>query len=859
MTKTNVDPDSISWSSETDEKKSSVPQRVRDLGSETKTDGQERLSADGDGRLEDLLGASHNTDFVMEKVATISTEEARSILEGAIEYHEDDPNFPDKTMSKIKSLVKAFSLGEKDESSEFDLKFEAVLIGYISPYPEVRSVVDATDDVDIPVETIRAYFLGIVFIITICGVNQFFVTRQPKISISAAVIQLFLYPTGKILEKLLPDWGFVIRGTRYSLNPGPWSFKEQMLATCMMHGSISATNVSTNLIPVQHLNVFYGNKWAGIGFQLLVQFSSQYIGMGLAGTMRRWVVYPVRALWPTILPTIAMNRALLKAEKATTVHGWSISRYWFFWVVFAIAFGTYWIPGYLFTALGTFNWINWIAPNNFNLAVISGSTLGLGFNPITTFDWTVINHGFDPLSMPFYTALNQYSGLVLSAFAIIGMYWSNYKYTSYLPINTNVLRTNTGEPYSVQKILTNGLLDEKKYQKYSPPFYSAGALLDLGTNFVFYPLTITLIFLSEWRTVYESFKDTIKDLRNPLRSNYAKFHDVHSRMMARYKEVPDWWFYAVFLGGLGLTIASITSYPTRTSVPGIIIVLVISFICLIPISLLQSVTGYSFGIGTMTDMISGYLWPGNPSSMMIMRIYGNAIDSTAEAYIGNQKLAHYSKIPPRAMFRVQILGTLLQCLVTIGVLNWQMSNVGDLCSPTQPQRFRCASQRNFYAGSITWGAIGPKRMFDGMYPVLKYCFLMGFLLAFPFHLLKLKFRRYLRYVNPMLIIAGMSNWAPYNLSYFTPGIYVSFAFMFVIRRRYLGWWEKYNYILHSGLTAGVALAAVVIFFSVQYTSVQLSWWGNSVSSSGIDGGEGRQTLLPLPEVGYFGPPPGHFP
>ncbi|KAK9244004.1 hypothetical protein V1506DRAFT_542853 [Lipomyces tetrasporus] len=61
-------------------------------------------------------------------------------------------------------------------------------------------------------------------------------------------------------------------------------------------------------------------------------------------------------------------------------------------------------------------------------------------------------------------------------------------------------------------------------------YISAGALLDLGTHFAFYPLTITSILLSEWRTVYESFADTIKYMRNPVRSNYAKFHDVHSRM-----------------------------------------------------------------------------------------------------------------------------------------------------------------------------------------------------------------------------------------------------------------------------------------------------------------------------------------
>lgn len=38
----------------------------------------------------------------------------------------------------------------------------------------------------------------------------------------------------------------------------------------------------------------------------------------------------------------------------------------------------YWLPGYLFTALSTFNWMTWIAPNNLTLAILTGSNLGLG-------------------------------------------------------------------------------------------------------------------------------------------------------------------------------------------------------------------------------------------------------------------------------------------------------------------------------------------------------------------------------------------------------------------------------------------------------------------------------------------------
>ncbi|KAK9366609.1 OPT oligopeptide transporter protein-domain-containing protein [Lipomyces kononenkoae] len=263
-------------------------------------------------------------------------------------------------MDKITKLINVSSEDEKDNLYEFDVKFQAVLIGYVSPYPEVRSVVDATDDPTIPVETFRVYLLGFFFIIVVSAVNQFFTTRQPHISISAAIVQILVFPCGKTLAKALPDWGFTLRGTRYSLNPGQWTFKEQMLAYIMMGGSLSATNL---------------------------------IGMGLAGTMRRFAVYPTRCVWPTNLAGIAMNRALVKSEKRTIVH-----------------------------ALSTFN-----------LAVIS-----------------VINQGFGPLTSPFYTSVNRYIGM----------------YTAYMPINSNILMTNTGATFD----------------NYSPPFYSAGALFNTGSN-----------------------------------------------------------------------------------------------------------------------------------------------------------------------------------------------------------------------------------------------------------------------------------------------------------------------------------------------------------------------------------------
>jgi hypothetical protein len=77
---------------------------------------------------------------------------------------------------------------------------------------EVRATVDETDDVDTPVNTFRAWFIGILFTIVGTGLNTFFGARQPGIYISPFVAQFVAFPLGKVLEKTLPTRRFRILG-----------------------------------------------------------------------------------------------------------------------------------------------------------------------------------------------------------------------------------------------------------------------------------------------------------------------------------------------------------------------------------------------------------------------------------------------------------------------------------------------------------------------------------------------------------------------------------------------------------------------------------------------------------------------
>ncbi|OAA57545.1 Tetrapeptide transporter, OPT1/isp4 [Niveomyces insectorum RCEF 264] len=853
-------------------------QQQRRFGDEIPAEMLAELAPNGDG------------EYIRSRVSDMAEDEARAIVQEGLAFHADDWNFPAAMRERMLRLLR----GSKQYGAHYgrDLRIDAVLLRYSSPYPGVRAVVDPVDDEHVPVETIRAYFLGVGWAVIGTFTATFFNSRFPSISLGGSVIQILLYPCARFLVAVLPDWGVTVADTRHSLNPGPWTFKEQMFATITYNVAIYTSNAYP-MILVQRSPVYYGESFVGVGYQLMLTFFVQLMGMGFAGYLRRFSVYPVKALWPTVLPIIAMNRALTRPEDggaATAANGWTISRYRFFAVCAAAMFVYYWLPGYLFTALSTFNWMTWIAPHNVTLAILTGSSLGLGlFNPVTTFDWNVATSSYAALAQPFFSTCTMYCGSVLGAFIILGIYYANMSYTAYLPINSSAAYANDATAFVVQNVVVNNTFDEDLYQNYSPPFYSAGYILTVGANFAFYPVYFLYIMVNQWKTVSNAYKDFYKGIRYG-KGNYEGAMDVHNRLMARYKEVPDWWFLLILLGALVVSLVFLHIYP-QNHIPYWLVFLVIgiNLVFAVPLSFLSATTGTNLGLGSLIQVVTGYLLPGNPNAFLFAQTLGSwALAGYGDNYVQDNKMAHYCKIAPRAVFRCQIGTIIITCFVAVATQNFILEHVPGLCTPDQPSRFTCASDGNpLYASSLMWGLLGSDRMFGSLYPLFKWCFLIGALVAVlflvgqgygPRYLPPVRARLHrtlprrvdaalartlyplvasLLWLNPILVLQGIQHWAPSNLSFKTPGMLLSFVFMYWLPRHRLAWWERYNYTLSAALTAGVAVSALVMFFAVGYNPVRLEWWGNQVSSAGVDGTS--IGIMPLPARGYFGPEKGSFP
>lgn len=287
--------------------------------------------------------------------------------------------------------------------------------------------------------------------------------------------------------------------------------------------------------------------------------------------------------------------------------------------------------------------------------------------------------------------------------------------------------------------------------------------------------------------------------------------------------------------------------------------------------MIYAITNIEITNNVLAEFVGGYALANKPIANMIFKSYGYIATAQAVQFSADLKLGHYMKVPPRLMFWAQVYATIWGALVSIGVNDWQLTNISGICEEDQPNKFSCPGKLNntilqyhllttvgshtFFSASVIWGAIGPKRMYGsgGIYNVLEYGFLIGLLLPIPFYFLAKRYpTSLLRYVQIPLVIAGALNLAPYNWSYMWPSLQIGAVF-WLIKRRYLGWWQKYAYVLSGAMTVGVAISAVVIFFSLQYVAKDVNWWGNEVSYAGVDGGGSANAcvLLPVPAEGYF--------
>ncbi|KIK62055.1 hypothetical protein GYMLUDRAFT_42505 [Collybiopsis luxurians FD-317 M1] len=789
------------------------------------------------------------------------------------------PPFTDEEKS-IHSEIPSIIYTHADERSQvtfsaFDpnIDFGANILEEDSPYAEVRSAVANFDDPDMPVNTIRAWVIGIIWTVLLAGINQLIVYRFPSIFISSFVALLVIFPCGQAWARLCPSISVLGK----PLNPGPFSIKEHVLSAVM--ASVAAQSAySTDIIAVQY--VFYGEIYSFL-FQWMLTVSTQLIGLSLGGIMHKFLVAPPSMIWPNTLVQCALLNTLHSQQYAGYDRHRGPSREKFFLMAF----------------LGAVLWLSpickqpcWIAPDNIKINQIFGFRSGLGLSMIT-FDWnqiayigspyvsfkgpsvflhvtsrsTVLQHLVSPLPLLCYhfgplrracchtgwSEANVIAGFITFYVIITPIcYYMNLWYSQYLPMWASNAFDNTGHIYDVGRVLKNGTLNKEAYLSYSPVFLPINFVIAYGLSFIAIGATVShgIIYLR---------KPTIQNFRQSLQEQ----PDIHARLMSRYPQVRGWYYACVFVVTFAMACLCISLWPTGMTIWQLIVALTIAGALVLPIAMIQAVTNRQVPMNVFTELIAGFLLPGHPVAMM-MYTFGYITTFQAISFTQDFKLGHYMKVPPRVMFWAQILSTLIAGLVQLGVQRWLFTHIPDMCSKDQKDNFTCQNVQVFGTASIIWGVIGSNLQFTKgtLYYPLMFFFLIGAVCPAILWVLTKKFPgSKLGYVKYVVIFGGPGYVPPANgVNYLTWAL-VGYVFQHVVRRRHFLWWAKYNYVLSAALDVGTAVGLILIYFCLQYplnnqigaNTIQ-KWWGNTVYMRTSD-----WKAPPLRHLsgGTFGPPP----
>jgi OPT family small oligopeptide transporter len=363
-----------------------------------------------------------------------------------------------------------------------------------SPVEQVRLTVPNTDDPSLPVWTFRMWTIGLLVCILLSFFNQFFAFRTEPLTISTIAAQVVALPVGRFMAATLPTRLFRLPFTswEFSLNPGPFNVKEHVLITIFANAGTAFGNGDAYAVGIVTIIKAFYKRSIGFFPGLLVVITTQVLGYGWAGLMRRFLVDPAHMWWPINLVQVTVFRTL--HEKET---GKGLKRIKFFLIAMMVMFAYYVLPGYLFMMLTFFSWVCWAWPNSVTAHQLGSGLNGLGIGAVS-FDWAGIEAYLgSPLATPFFAAVNILVGFVIVMYIVTpAVYYGNVYGAKTFPMFSNQLFHSNGQEYDITSVIDSKFeLNLTTYEEVGPVHLSTFFAFTYGFGFAGIAATVSHVAL----------------------------------------------------------------------------------------------------------------------------------------------------------------------------------------------------------------------------------------------------------------------------------------------------------------------------------------------------------------------------
>ncbi|KAI8845735.1 OPT oligopeptide transporter protein-domain-containing protein [Chytriomyces cf. hyalinus JEL632] len=720
-----------------------------------------------------------------------------------------------------------------DSLEKFEVTAQLREENYIDEiYEIIDAAVPRTDDPSLPASTVRVWLLGLFFGILMCAINTIFTFRTNQFNLNPFIAVLLAYPCGIFMAKVLPAG---------LLNPGPFNYKEHALIYVMVSCMAATPYALYNIVGQKYQ--LYQNDLSLIS-SIAFAIVTQCFGYGFAGLTRRYLVRPAAMLWPANLGTIAMLNSLHGRDEGTGTR-YRMSRFKFFWLATSAMFFYQMLPSYIAPMLGALSIICWFTNNKKDNTVYlamgsSAPTAGMGFMSFTL-DWSIVTYA-NPIIYPLWATVNQVFGYWLFLWVVVPLCWytgafyndrsigaeAPYNFALNTPgtynrngkfiKNTKFVMRNPENPSSL--ILNQTFYDENK-----PILITTFFAMEYACSFVVFVASLVHVGLWYGKDIWQRFRATMSNLDK---------EDIHAKLMDAYPDVPDWWYMAVL--AVNMVVGIVVCQWGGFDLPwwGTILAVALALVSIIPIGTIQAVSGQQIGLNVMSEFLIGLLIPGRISAVMAFKTLSYMSMNQGLFLVGDMKLGHYLKLPPKAMFMAQLIPTVVGTFISTAVAAFMYESFGKKevpVSSTYPAGFVWLLQElpatsgwssNNYkvfmnAGAI-WGAIGPARFFGPDSPYFKTLLGFGIGLVLPvifWGLHKLQPNSFWHMINIPVIFVFPLQAGGQRSDLITP-LLVALVVNYYVKKYRNTWWKKYAYVMSAAFDVGSGLMVLILFFATQF-------------------------------------------
>lgn len=366
--------------------------------------------------------------------------------------------------------------------------------------------------------------------------------------------------------------------------------------------------------------------------------------------------------------------------------------------------------------------------------------------------------------------------------------------------------------------------------------------------------------------------------------------DIHTKLMNKYRQVPEWWFWCILVTNIALTVFACEYYNDQLQLPwwGVLLACVIAFFFTLPIGIITAITNQVLFMGLnsrfpcsytmfnrvklfslvhMTDTwfernhgvhnwiylsrlsSSQYVFQSvwlhkydtsyNFSSRLQTRpLYENPTEDNVHgtgfiSFISFQTKYLFHRPTLRKTMVLQIVGTFIAGIVYLSTAWWLMETIPDICESTSSNSiWTCPSDHVFYDASVIWGLIGPRRIFGdlGTYAMVNWFFLLGAIAPVLVWLAHKAFpnQDWIKLINMPILIAATGYMPPATAVNYTTWIIAGFLSGYVWYRYRPKSWQRFNYVLSGALDAGLAFMGVLLYLFLGLEDIKIDWWGNDI-------------------------------